>query len=98
MCLAVPAQIVEILESGRARAVTGDVSQEVDTTCVTPADGDSSALVGQWVLVHVGFAMNLIDEHEAQATLELLDEVLQFNPDEQSAPLPSGAAPLKEAR
>lgn len=96
MCLAVPAQIVEILDNGRARAVTGEVSHEVDATCVLPESGDSQELVGEWVLVHVGFAMNLIDEQEAWSTLALLDEMIAFNPDEESAPLPSGGSTILE--
>ena len=43
--------------------------------CVVPADGNLQTLVGSWALVHVGFAMSIIDEEEARRTLEILAEI-----------------------
>ena len=40
-----------------------------------PLDGEVSELIGRWTLVHVGFAMSLIDEEEAQQTLKVLAEI-----------------------
>lgn len=72
MCLGIPGQIVEITDPERmmARAEVSGVSREVNVSCVMA--GDVQALVGAWVLIHVGFAMALIDEAEAAATLAAL--------------------------
>ncbi|MEI6621285.1 MAG: HypC/HybG/HupF family hydrogenase formation chaperone [Actinomycetes bacterium] len=85
MCLAVPAQIVEIVDTEYrlAKAETGGVSRTVNVMCVASTDEEVADLVGKWVLIHVGFAMNIIDEDDAAATLALLTDLLQFNPDEE---------------
>ncbi|SMH45807.1 HypC/HybG/HupF family hydrogenase formation chaperone [Maritimibacter sp. HL-12] len=72
MCLGIPGRIVEITDAGRmaAMADVSGVKREVNIACV--AEGDPAALVGRWALIHVGFAMALIDEAEAAATLEAL--------------------------
>jgi hydrogenase expression/formation protein HypC len=72
MCLGIPGQIVEITDAGRmtAMADVSGVKREVNIACV--AEADPGALVGRWALIHVGFAMALIDEAEAAATLEAL--------------------------
>ena len=43
-----------------------------DVNIALICEGDTAELVGQWVLVHVGFAMSIIDEDEAKATLDAL--------------------------
>jgi len=68
MCLAVPARVVEIGEAGAAKAQVGGVRRVVSTLLL---DADELH-VGDWVLVHVGFALAKIDEQEARATLRLL--------------------------
>jgi hydrogenase expression/formation protein HypC len=72
MCLGIPGQIVAITDAARlmARAEVSGVSREVNVACVVA--GAPEALVGRWVLIHVGFAMALIDEAEAAATLAAL--------------------------
>lgn len=72
MCLGIPGQIVEITDAARmtAMADVSGVKREVNIACV--AGGDLAELVGRWALIHVGFAMALIDEAEAAATLEAL--------------------------
>jgi len=72
MCLGIPGQIVEILDHELQTAVAeiSGVRREVNVACV--AEGPLDVLVGKWVLVHVGFAMALIDEAEAARTLEAL--------------------------
>ena len=74
MCLGVPAQIVAITDPLRmlAMAEVAGVRREVNVLCVADPDQDLDALLGTWVLVHVGFAVSRLDEAEAQATLELL--------------------------
>lgn len=72
MCLGIPGQIVEITDAGRqlALAEISGVRREVNVACI--ADGPLHGLVGVWALIHVGFAMSLIDEEEAEKTLEAL--------------------------
>jgi len=68
VCLGIPARIVEIVEEGAAKAEVGGVRRVVSTLLL-----DADALrIGDWVLVHVGFALAKIDETEAEATLRLL--------------------------
>lgn len=66
MCLAVPAKILSLLEANRAIADMNGVEKEIDVS-LTP-----DVKVNAWVIVHVGFALNVIDEAEAQKTLRLL--------------------------
>ena len=72
MCLGIPGQITAITDPGRqmAMADVSGVRREVSVACV--ADGPLDALVGQWALIHIGLAMSLIDEAEAEKTLEAL--------------------------
>jgi len=74
MCVGVPAQIIGIVDSASDMATVeiGGIRRDVNISCVV-GDGRTHAdCVGAWVLVHVGFAMSLIDEEEAMKTLELL--------------------------
>ncbi len=75
MCLGIPGQIIAITDAGRlmAMAEVSGVRREVNVACV--AGNDLSALVGQWTLIHVGFAMSLIDADEAAATLAVLRDL-----------------------
>ncbi|KAB7688179.1 hydrogenase maturation factor HybG [Plesiomonas shigelloides] len=72
MCLGIPGQIVAIRDEASVTAVVDvcGVKREVNAALV--CTGAPSDLIGQWVLVHVGFAMSLLDEQEAQATLDAL--------------------------
>ncbi|MBO5659034.1 MAG: HypC/HybG/HupF family hydrogenase formation chaperone [Duodenibacillus sp.] len=66
MCLAVPAQIEEVLDDGMARCDLNGVQKDINVSLIAdPKPGD-------WVIVHVGFALNRIDEAQAQETLKLL--------------------------
>ena len=71
MCLGIPAQIVEVIdtESGLAKAEISGVRRAV-SIALCPEAG-----VGDWVLVHVGFALSRIDEEQARETLELLEQM-----------------------
>ncbi|MCB6176685.1 HypC/HybG/HupF family hydrogenase formation chaperone [Rhodobacter sp. Har01] len=75
MCLGIPGRITAITDAARlmAMAEVSGVRREVNVACVAGADLD--ALVGQWVLIHVGFAMSLIDEDEAAKTLDALRDL-----------------------
>ena len=72
MCLAIPAQIVEFVDSERflAKVDVSGVRRVVNVALVS--GGTDGVAVGDWVLLHVGFALSRIDEHEAQATLDAL--------------------------
>lgn len=72
MCLGIPGRITAITDAARqmAMAELSGVRREVNVACVIGPD--PAALVGQWVLVHVGFAMAVIDADEAARTLEAL--------------------------
>ncbi len=72
MCLGIPGQIIEITDEAKlmAMAEVSGVRREVNVACV--ATGPLEGLVGEWALIHVGFAMSLIDEEEAAKTLEAL--------------------------
>lgn len=75
MCLGIPGQIVEITDETRlmAMADVSGVRREVSIAPVLPASGQPADLIGSYALIHVGFAMALIDEAEAAATLEALE-------------------------
>ena len=76
MCLAIPARIVEIVdeENDIAKVDVGGVRRNVN---IGMLDKDE-AQVGDYVLIHVGFAMSKIDEREAEETLRLLNEMGQY--------------------
>ncbi len=71
MCLGIPAQIVELVdpEAGIAKAEISSVRRNV-SIALCPEAG-----VGDWVLVHVGFALAKIDEEQARETLLLLEQM-----------------------
>jgi hydrogenase expression/formation protein HypC len=75
MCLAIPGQIVEIVDEGNrlARVEVAGVRRNVNIGLLD-VDGTSVG-PGDWVLIHVGFAISQIDEEEAQATRELLQQM-----------------------
>ncbi|MDA8068795.1 MAG: HypC/HybG/HupF family hydrogenase formation chaperone [Actinomycetota bacterium] len=70
MCLAIPGRVVEIVDEdlSHARVEIAGVRRTVNIGLL---DGESVG-PGDWVLVHVGFALSKVDEQEAQATLTLL--------------------------
>ena len=70
MCLGIPGQIIEILDetNGIAKVEVSGVRRNVSIALVQPEGIE----VGNWVLIHVGFAMSKIDEIEAHQTLEIL--------------------------
>jgi hydrogenase expression/formation protein HypC len=70
MCLGIPAHVVELLP-GDDRLATVDVSG-VHRVISTALFAEGEIGEGDWVLVHVGFAMSKIDEEEAAATLAAL--------------------------
>ena len=73
MCLAIPGQVVEIVDDERdiAKVEFSGVRRNVNITLVRQDGAD----VGKWVLVHVGFALRVIDEEEAAETLRFLEMI-----------------------
>ena len=71
MCLAIPGQIVEIVDEPRrlARVEVAGVRRTVNIGLLDDAG------TGDWVLIHVGFAISQIDEDEAMATRRLLEQM-----------------------
>lgn len=83
MCLAVPAQIRSISPDGmEAAALMGGIEKTIDVSLIeNPVPGD-------WVIVHVGFALSRIDEKEAEETLRILAAAGSADA---AAPLPAEA-------
>lgn len=77
MCLGIPAQIVRIDDADRmlATAEVGGVRRQVNIICIVDDEHPPESCVGDWVLLHVGFAMSRIDAAEAKATLSVLTEL-----------------------
>ena len=77
MCLGIPGRIVKIDDVAKKLA-TVDVSgvkRQVNIACIVDEAHPVASCVGDWVLVHVGFAMSRIDEAEAAQTLKILIEL-----------------------
>jgi len=71
MCLAIPARVVELLEDDQAVVDLGGVRKEISLALV------SDVAVDDYVIVHVGYALNKLDQDEAARTLALFAEIGQ---------------------
>lgn len=82
MCLGIPAQITRIDDAERmlATAEVGRVRRQVNIICIVDDEHPPESCVGDWVLLHVGFAMSRIDAAEAEATLRVLTELGEMVP------------------
>lgn len=74
MCLAIPGRVVEIIDPGdiafrRAKVDFGGIRKDVNLAYTPEAE------IGHYVLVHVGFAISVIDEAEAQRVFQYLEEM-----------------------
>lgn len=85
MCLAIPARIVELRDDDQALVELGGIRKEVSLALV---DGVG---VGDYVIVHVGYAINRLDPEEAEKTLALFAEMGALDAESIEASL-SGAA------
>ena len=74
MCIAIPAQVVEI-EGEKGIVNLGGVKKEIMFT-FTP-----EAKIGDWVLMHTGFSLNIISEEDANETLKLFEEMALLEDD-----------------
>lgn len=77
MCLGIPGQIIEITDKDNliAKVDVSGVKRPVNIACIIDSEHPPENCIGDWVLVHVGFAMSRIDEEEARKTLALLTEL-----------------------
>jgi hydrogenase expression/formation protein HypC len=75
ICLAIPGQIIEIVDEGNrlAKVEVAGVYRNVNVGLLD-AEGDGVG-PGDWVLIHVGFAISQVDEEEARATRKLLERM-----------------------
>ncbi len=80
MCLAIPAQVVELRADDKALVDLAGVKKEISLALV------EGVVVGDYVIVHVGYALNKLDPEEAAKTLKLFAEMgdMAFNDDDQS--------------
>ena len=77
MCLGIPGCIIRIDDADNMIAtfeVCG-VRRQINISCIVDDDHPAENCVGDWVLVHVGFAMSRIDADEAAATLKILSDL-----------------------
>jgi len=72
MCLAVPVQVVSV-EGNRAEVEIGGVKRRINIM-LTP-----DAKVGDYVLLHTGYAISIVDEKEAQETLKLFEQIASLD-------------------
>ena len=67
MCLAVPARIVDIIDASRARASIGGVMKEIAIDLIDDPQP------GEYVVLHVGYALSRLDEDEAERTIAIME-------------------------
>lgn len=89
MCLGIPGRVVEIIDpvEHRAMAEVDGVRREISLALFNEQDDltledEGTVGVGDWVLIHVGFAMSKIDEQEAKDTFAFLEQLGQMYQDE----------------
>jgi len=77
MCLGIPGRIVKIEDAANMLAIVdvSGVRRKVNIACVVDEEHPVSSCIGDWVLIHVGFAMSRLDEAEAAETLRILTEL-----------------------
>jgi hydrogenase expression/formation protein HypC len=80
MCLGIPGKIIEITDTNNKLAIVdvAGVKRQVNIACIIDEQHPPESCVGNWVLIHVGFAMNRINEQEAAETLQLLQEIMNI--------------------
>jgi hydrogenase expression/formation protein HypC len=98
MCLGIPGQIVEISDADNNLALVdvGGVQRIINIAFIVDDEQPPSACVGNWVLVHVGFAMSRLDEAEAMRTLALLRELGEAQAEMAAMMEGGGELPLPE--
>lgn len=82
MCLAIPGKLIETFEKNGLRMGKVDFSGTVNTACIEYVP---EAAIGQYLIVHAGFAISVLDEEEAQKTLALWREIAESMDEEQAS-------------
>lgn len=76
MCLAIPGKITEIFSENGMRMAKVDFGGVIRSTCL---EAVQDALVGQYVIVHAGFALSVLSAEEAQETLDIFKKMEEFD-------------------
>jgi hydrogenase expression/formation protein HypC len=71
VCLAMPVQITKLLDNHRALVHLGGIEKNISVSLL------DEVAVGDYVILHVGYALTKLDEHEAQKTLLLFAEMMR---------------------
>lgn len=87
MCLAIPARLVEKRDHDQAVVDLGGIRKPISIALVPEAE------VGDYVIVHVGHAIGLIDPEEAEKTLALFAEMQASEQGPSAGPPPAGSGP-----
>ncbi len=74
MCLALPAQVVQLPGDDRAIVNLGGITKDISVSLLDDVS------IGDYVIIHVGYALTRLDEAEAQKTLQLFAEMLGGSP------------------
>jgi hydrogenase expression/formation protein HypC len=92
MCLGIPGRIVRIDDAGMNLATVdvAGVRRQINIACIVSDSHSPEACLGDWVLVHVGFAMSRIDEAQAAETLRILAELGEAQAEMEAMQLPAG--------
>jgi hydrogenase expression/formation protein HypC len=92
MCLGIPGRIIRIddHEEWLATVDICGVRRQVNVACVVDDEHSIDSCVGQWVLVHVGFAMSRIDDAQAADTLRILAELGEMQAEMEALGTPQG--------
>ncbi|KNC88519.1 hydrogenase maturation factor HybG [Trabulsiella odontotermitis] len=80
MCIGIPGKVLSVGDDIHQMAEVEVCGVKRGVNIMLVCEGDPAALVGQWVLVHVGFAMSIIDEAEARETLIALEQIGGLEP------------------
>lgn len=72
MCLAIPGKVIEVTEENGIQMGRIDYAGTINSACLAYVP---EVKIGQYVIVHAGFALSIVDEEEAKKTLELFDEM-----------------------
>ncbi len=83
MCLAIPMKIEEILDNGMAHVSSMGTSRTVAIDLVPDAH------IGDYVLVHAGFGIEVVDEHYAQESLEIIRSLGELAEEEEQNSIPN---------
>jgi hydrogenase expression/formation protein HypC len=93
MCLGIPGKIIEIFNAGELRMARIDFGGVTREACLAYVP---EAQLGDYALIHVGFALNLLSEEEAQQTLALIEQIAaideELGPQQPLSPPPGAPA------